>query len=276
MPELPEVETIVRGLGPLLEGRILAAVHVRRPDLRLPLPRELGPRLEGRRVTNIGRRAKYILIHLDSAEVLLCHLGMTGRISVIRDGSAPLAVHDHVIMVTDDGQQVRFNDARRFGVIDLVEAAGVSGHKLLRDLGPEPLGEDFDGPTLARLLADRRTSLKAALVDQRVVAGLGNIYACESLFFAGLSPRRLAYTVRGGRAARLAQAVRHVLTRAIEAGGSTLRDYVQASGELGYFQHQWAVYAREGMPCPLCRCRRGIRRLVQAGRSTFYCASRQR
>ncbi len=288
MPELPEVETVVRGLRPYLEGRRLTRVELRRAGLRLPFPENFAQRLQGRRVTRIGRRAKYILMHLDDGQVLLCHLGMSGRMTVSAaagdgagDGAgAPPGKHDHVILTTDEGCEVRFNDARRFGLMDLVSEAGLATHPLLAGLGPEPLGNDFNGPELARRLAGKRSPIKAALLDQRVVAGLGNIYVCESLFFAGLSPRRKAYTVQGGRAERLVHAVRDVLGRAIAAGGSSLRDYVQASGELGYFQHSWAVYGREGARCPGCDCdpatTGGVRRIVQSNRSTFYCAVRQR
>jgi formamidopyrimidine-DNA glycosylase len=280
MPELPEVETVVRGLRPCLEGRRLARVQQRRADLRFPFPENFAARLEGRRVDRIGRRAKYILMHLDDGQVLLCHLGMTGRMTVTTATETPLDKHDHVILTTEEGREVRFNDARRFGIMDLVPEAGLDAHPLLAGLGPEPLGNDFNGPELARRLAGKRSPIKAALLDQRVVAGLGNIYVCESLFFARLSPRRKAYTVQGGRAERLAHAVREVLGRAIEAGGSSLRDYVQVSGELGYFQHSWAVYGREGAPCPGCDCdpaaSGGVRRMVQSNRSTFYCAMRQR
>jgi formamidopyrimidine-DNA glycosylase len=219
-------------------------------------------------------------MHLDDGQVLLCHLGMSGRMTVSNGADAPWDRHDHVILTTEEGREVRFNDARRFGIMDLVPEAELASHPLLAGLGPEPLGNDFNGPELARRLAGKRSPIKAALLDQRVVAGLGNIYVCESLFVAGLSPRRKAYTIQGGRAERLAQAVRSVLDRAIAAGGSSLRDYVQASGELGYFQHSWAVYDREGAPCPGCECdlvaTGGIRRIVQSNRSTFYCAMRQR
>ncbi|MFQ6017981.1 MAG: bifunctional DNA-formamidopyrimidine glycosylase/DNA-(apurinic or apyrimidinic site) lyase [Kiloniellaceae bacterium] len=280
MPELPEVETVVRGLRPRLEGRRLARVQQRRADLRFALPDNFADRLEGRRVLRVGRRGKYILVHLDDGQVLLCHLGMSGSLVVSAEIDGAPGPHDHVILQTDQGCEIRFNDARRFGMMDLVDGAGLATHWLLKDLGPEPLGNDFNGPELARRLAGKRTPIKAALVDQRIVAGLGNIYACESLFFAGLSPRRRAYTVQGGRAARLARAVRGVLIRAIEAGGSSLRDYVQASGELGYFQHHWAVYGREAEACPGCTCDRaatgGIRRIVQSNRATFYCGTRQR
>lgn len=282
MPELPEVETVVRGLRPRLEGVRLTGVAQRRADLRQPLPERFAARLLGRRVIKIDRRAKYILVYLDDDQVLLCHLGMSGRLVLLgaSEARATPGPHDHVILTTDRGDELRFNDARRFGLLDLVAADGLDGHRLLSDLGPEPLGNEFSGPVLARRLAGKRTPIKAALLDQRVVAGLGNIYVSESLFFAGLSPRRGAHSVQGGRAERLARAIRDVLLRAIEAGGSSLRDYVQASGELGYFQHAWAVYGREGQPCPGCTCDcaggGGIRRIVQSNRATFYCGTRQR
>ena len=290
MPELPEVETVCRGLRPVLEGRRLSRVAQRRPDLRFPFPPDLPKRLEGRRIARIARRAKYILIYLEPAgakenaeeEVLLCHLGMSGRMTLCSAPFAPFEKHDHLVLETEDGGQVRFNDARRFGFVDLFSASTQDRHPMLKDLGPEPLGNAFNGPALAAALKGKRTPIKAALLDQRVVAGLGNIYVCEALFDAGLSPRRQAYTVQGSRADRLAAAVRQVLLRAIEAGGSSLRDYVQASGELGYFQHQWSVYGKEGERCPRCDgdggaktpCRIG--RIVQSGRSTFYCGRCQR
>lgn len=280
MPELPEVETVVRGLRPKLEGRVLAEVEQRCESLRFPLPAGFARRLRGRRVLRIDRRAKYILARLDGGEVLLCHLGMSGRMVVTKAPDRPLDKHDHVVFTTEAGDQVRFNDARRFGVMDLVDEGRLWQHRLLRDLGPEPLGNAFNGPALAAALSGRRTPIKAALLDQKVVAGLGNIYACEALYTAGLSPRRQAYTVQGRRAERLATAIREVLGRAIDAGGSSLRDYVQADGELGYFQHHWAVYDRAGEPCPDCDCAPdhggGIRRMVQSNRSTFYCPRRQR
>lgn len=283
MPELPEVETIVRGLRGRLEGRRLVAVAQNRADLRVPFPQDFAARLRGRRIERIARRAKYILVTLDGGLVLLCHLGMSGRMTLLSRAEAaavPRGPHDHIVLCTDSGDELRYCDPRRFGIMDLVEAARLERHPLLAHLGPEPLGNGFSGPALAARLAYKRTPIKAALMDQRVVAGLGNIYVCESLFFAGLSPRRTALTVQAGRAERLARAIRLVLTRAIEAGGSSLRDYVQASGELGYFQHEWAVYGREGAACPDCTCRveatGGVRRIVQANRSTFYCGTRQR
>jgi formamidopyrimidine-DNA glycosylase len=278
MPELPEVETVVRGLRPKLEGQRLDRVEQRRPDLRFPLPENFARRLTGRRVDRIVRRAKYMLLHLDDGSVLLCHLGMSGRMTIVEQVPGaerlPLDRHDHVIFTTGAGTEIRFNDARRFGIMDLIAEAALEAHPLLRALGPEPLGNDFNGPALAAALKGKRTPIKAALLDQQVVAGLGNIYVCEALFFAGLSPRRLAYTVQGNRAEKLAAAVRQVLTRAIEAGGSSLRDYVQASGELGYFQHEWAAYGREGEACRGCGA--AIKRVVQSGRSTFYCGTCQR
>jgi formamidopyrimidine-DNA glycosylase len=283
MPELPEVETVVRGLALRLEGRRLKRVIQRRPDLRFPLPERFAKRLEGRRVDRVARRAKFFLLHLDGDDVLIGHLGMSGRMIA---GPAPLVdfeAHDHVVFETDDGTAIRFNDARRFGFMDLVARAELDRHPLLANLGPEPLGNGFSGPVLAAALKGKSTPIKAALLDQRVVAGLGNIYVSESLFWAGLSPRRLARTVQGDRAERLVQAIRRVLTEAIAAGGSSLRDFVQTDGELGYFQHRWAVYDRMGKPCPGCDCAAaqaqggpGIKRIQQSGRSTFFCPRRQR
>ncbi len=280
MPELPEVETVCRGLAPHLEGRTLVCVQQRRPNLRFPFPPRFCERLTGRRVETVRRRAKYILIHLDDGTVLIAHLGMSGRMIITPEAPPAYGAHDHVVFETDAGTVVTFNDARRFGLMDLATADTVSDHPLLRTLGPEPLGNEFSGPVLAERLAGRMTSIKAALLDQTVVAGLGNIYVSEALFLSRLSPKRIAATVTGARADRLATAIREVLGRAIEAGGSSLRDYRQASGELGYFQHQFSVYDREGQPCPGCNCdvarTGGIRRIVQAGRSTFYCPQRQR
>ncbi|MCC7273936.1 MAG: bifunctional DNA-formamidopyrimidine glycosylase/DNA-(apurinic or apyrimidinic site) lyase [Alphaproteobacteria bacterium] len=278
MPELPEVETVVRGLERAMTGRRIVRVEMNRPDLRAPMPPDLVARLEGRLVEGVRRRAKYILVDLDDGTVVIAHLGMSGRITISAPGAAPNRrdPHDHVVLHLDDGTVLRFNDARRFGRIDLSDRVGLARHPLLSGIGPEPLDPAFDGPALAAALAGRRTPIKAALLDQRVVAGIGNIYACEALHIAGLSPRRLALTVAGGRAERLVAAIRDVLTRAIAAGGSSLRDYVQASGELGYFQHDWVVYGREGEPCRRCGAGHAVRRMAQAGRSTFYCARCQR
>ena len=276
MPELPEVETVCRGLAPHLVGRQFAAVEQRTEKLRIPLPERFAERLTGRRVTEIGRRAKYILVHLDNGAVMLVHLGMSGRMVVHGDPPPAPARHDHVVFRTDAGDTIVFNDARRFGLITLTTAGELDSHPLLADLGVDPLDDALSGATLAPLLKGKKTPIKAALIDQRVIAGIGNIYASEILFRAGLSPRRSAHTVAGGRAERLAQAIPAVLREAIEAGGTSLRDYVQASGELGYFQHRFAVYDREGEPCPGCDCAGGVRRIVQSNRSTFYCPRRQR
>lgn len=275
MPELPEVETVCRGLAVELDGRVLAHVEARRKNLRVPLPKDFAKRLSGRRVLTIRRRAKYILIYLDGGLVLIVHLGMSGRMIVVKDAKMPFDKHDHVVFTTDTGTSIRYNDARRFGLMTLAMESELAGHPLLAGIGPEPLGNDFNGPILAERLAGKNTPIKSALLDQTVVAGVGNIYACEALFFAGISPRRLARTIRGERAERLARAIRDVLTRAIAAGGSSLRDHVQPSGELGYFQHAWAVYGREGERCLGCDCAGAIKRMVQANRSTFYCATRQ-
>jgi formamidopyrimidine-DNA glycosylase len=277
MPELPEVETVCRGLSATLAGRRLRRILARRPDLRVPLPKQLNRRLAGRRILAIDRRAKYILIHFESGPVLIAHLGMSGRM-VIGNGTPP-GPHDHVIFETEDGTEVRFHDHRRFGLLLLSSERDWRRHPLIRALGPEPLDPAFDGPVLAKALAGKRTPIKAALLDQKTVAGLGNIYVCEALHRAGISPRRLALSCVGARAERLVGAIRTVLEEAIAAGGSSLRDHLQPSGELGYFQHRWSAYGREGEPCRLCAARGRktvIRRIVQGGRSSFFCPSCQR
>ena len=275
MPELPEVETVRRGLALRMSGRRIVRAELRRPDLRRPFPPMLAERRDGAQIGGLARRGKYILIELDETGLLLLHLGMSGRITAGGPGDTD-AKHDHVVLTLDDGTDVRLKDARRFGVLDYLRRGEEASHPLLAGMGPEPLEPGFDGTYLARALAGKMTPIKSALLDQRIVAGLGNIYVCEALYRAGVSPRRLAATVSGGRAARLASAIREVLGEAIEAGGSSLRDYVQANGELGYFQHRWAVYGREGEPCPGCTCAEGVRRITQAGRSTFFCAKTQR
>jgi len=280
MPELPEVETVRRGLAERMTGRRIVAVEQRAPALRLPFPEGFADRLAGRRVLGLRRRAKYILVDLDDGWVMLLHLGMSGRIVMTAaddaGGGAPPGPHDHLILGMEDGLRVVFNDARRFGVVTLARAEALADHPLLAALGPEPLEPGFDGALLAERLAGRRTAIKAALLDQRRIAGVGNIYASEALFRARLSPRRKAATIRGARADRLASALRAVLAEAVEAGGSSLRDYVQASGELGYFQHRFAVYDRAGAPCPRCGEGAPIRRIVQGARATFYCPRCQR
>lgn len=278
MPELPEVETVMRGLRARLEGRVIRRAEVRRPDLRWPLPANLAERLTGAQVLGFRRRAKYMLMRLaprdggDGTSVLL-HLGMSGRMLIRQRGSNAATLHEHVELETDDGWLVGFVDPRRFGSIDLVPTAAEDAHRLLAGLGPEPLDGAFDGAMLARALAGRRTPIKAALLDQRVVAGLGNIYVCEAMHRAGIAPSRPAADVTGAQAVRLASEIKATLAEAIAAGGSSLRDYVQPDGELGYFQHAWRVYGREGERCQDCPgppCP-GVARVVQSGRSTFYC-----
>ena len=275
MPELPEVETVRRGLALKMTGRKIIAAELRRQDLRRPFPPMLARTLTGAAIGKLTRRGKYILIELDDNGTLLLHLGMSGRITA-GPADVPHAPHDHVVLTLDDGTVVRFNDARRFGLLDYMRRGEEAAHPLLADMGPEPLEPGFDGKYLARRLAGKMTPIKAALLDQKIVAGLGNIYVCEALYRAGISPRRLAATVTGVRAGKLATAIKATLSDAIKAGGSSLRDYVQADGELGYFQHQWAVYGHEGEPCPGCTCKEGVRRIVQSGRSTFFCAKKQR
>ena len=274
VPELPEVETIRNGLAKVLEGRKCKAVLVRRGDLRRPLPNKFAEKVKGRVFTRICRRAKYLLFHLEDDTVVLAHLGMSGRM-VLGARSKP-ARHDHVVFDFEGGVRLSFNDPRRFGLIDLSEIDQINRHPLIRTLGPEPLAHDFDGPLLATILSGRRASIKALLMDQKIVAGLGNIYACESLFLARVSPRRSGASVAGVRAERLAGAIREVLKAAIAAGGSSLRDYVQADGELGYFQHRFKVYGRAGEACASGVPDHFVRRLVQSNRSTFYCPLCQR
>jgi formamidopyrimidine-DNA glycosylase len=271
MPELPEVETITRALAARLRGRRIAAVVQRRPDLRFPLPERLSERLVGRRLLGFTRRAKYILGHLDDQHSLLLHLGMSGRL--LFDGP-PAGPHEHLTFHFDDASRLRFVDPRRFGMLDLTPTPRLEAHPRLVGLGLEPLDEAFDGPALAAALAGRQSALKLALMDQRLVVGVGNIYACESLFRARLSPRRRAGDLRTREAARLAGAIRAVLNEAIDAGGSSLRDYVQTDGELGFFQDHFAVYGLSGQPCRTCG--QPIHRIAQANRATFYCARCQR
>ncbi len=291
MPELPEVETVRKGLAPAVEGHVLARVNAKRADLRIAFPVRFAERLHGRRVMRLRRRAKYLLLDLDSKESLIVHLGMSGRLT-IHGFDAPLrpgrfhnktpedgsgnGKHDHVVFETDEGTRIVFTDHRRFGLMTLLNTDALDEDALFKGLGPEPLDEAFTPAVLSAALRSKKTPIKSALLDQRVVAGLGNIYVCEALFRARISPKRLARSVAGVRAARLVPAIKAVLKDAIEAGGSSLRDYARADGELGDFQHRFAVYDREGMPCPAKGCRGKIKRIVQSGRSTFYCPSCQR
>lgn len=297
MPELPEVETVRRGLAPVMEEATIVRAEIRRPDLRFPFPERFAQALEGRRIIAMARRAKYLLIHLDSGSVVIAHLGMSGSYRIETGDTAEMlgvfhhernrdSVHDHVVfhLERDDGSRFRviYNDPRRFGFLLLTDEASLADHAALSGLGLEPTGNALDGAALAALFRDRRTPLKAALLDQRLIAGLGNIYVCEALWRARLSPLRAAGTLAtktgkpGVRADRLAQSIRAVIAEAIAAGGSSLRDHRQADGTLGYFQHSFSVYDREGQPCPTPGCRHAVQRIVQSGRSTFYCPACQR
>ncbi|MCC5964749.1 MAG: bifunctional DNA-formamidopyrimidine glycosylase/DNA-(apurinic or apyrimidinic site) lyase [Natronohydrobacter sp.] len=287
MPELPEVETVRRGLVAAMEGQVIARAELRRGDLRWPFPPDMAARLTAARVTQLRRRSKYLLVDLDRGESLIIHLGMSGRM-VISGLDAPhvpgqfhhdhpaIEKHDHVIFHMEQGARVTFNDPRRFGAMDLCATDQLDRHPLLASIGPEPLGNGFHADYLATRLAGRKTPIKAALLDQRIVAGLGNIYVCEALFRAGIHPERLAGQINGVQIAALTDEIRATLLEAIEAGGSSLRDYRQANGELGYFQHAFRVYGREGAPCVTPDCPETVRRIVQSGRSTFYCPSCQR
>jgi formamidopyrimidine-DNA glycosylase len=279
MPELPEVETVMRGLQSRLEGRRIVSAVAHRPDLRWKLPVDLAQRLTGARVIGFRRRGKYILMRLEGGSTVLLHLGMSGRMVLTPVRPNQPVLHEHLVLETDDGWRVGFVDPRRFGSVDLVPTAHEERHRLLAELGPEPLEPAFTMASLSASLAGKRTPIKAALLDQKVVAGLGNIYVCEALFRAKLSPLRSAHTVPGTRAARLVPAIQDTLREAIAAGGSSLRDYVQPDGELGYFQHAWKVYGHEGEPCERCPGKPacpGVRRITQSARSTFYCSRTQR
>ena len=269
MPELPEVETTVRGLAPVLEGQVIKRVVLRRPDLRRPMPEDLGQRLTGARVTGLGRRAKYGLIATDRGDTLVFHLGMSGR---WRIDPSDLATHDHVLIDTDR-HRLALNDARRFGSLDLLRSDALADWSVFRAIGPEPLGPDFTAAHLARALEGRMASIKLMLLDQRIVAGLGNIYVCEALHVAGIKPSRPAGTVSRAKLEKLVPAIRDVLGAAILAGGSTLRDYARPDGELGYFAKQWRVYGREA---EVCACGGTVERYAEGGRSTFWCPRCQR
>ena len=285
MPELPEVETVRLGLAPVLEGRVLTDVETRRGNLRIPFPPDFVGRTRGRTVKALRRRAKYLLADLDSGETLVIHLGMSGRMSVYAEGKqrrlgnyvynpapdgAGSGKHDHVVFETDAPARIVFNDHRRFGLMTLVATAKLEEDKLFRDVGIEPLSPKFNAAYLAKQLDGKKTPIKSALLDQRVVAGLGNIYVCEALFRSGISPKRLAGSVKPEKIAALVAAIKKVLKDAIAAGGSTLRDHAQATGDPGGFQHHFLVYGREGKPCKL-GCPGTVKRIVQSGRSTFYC-----
>jgi formamidopyrimidine-DNA glycosylase len=283
MPELPEVETVRRGLEPVMTGQTITQAAVNRPDLRWPFPPRMAERLTGAQVTGLRRRSKYILADLSTGESLLIHLGMSGRILIsgamrgdfYHDHPAP-AKHDHVVLNMDNGARITFNDARRFGAMDLLDTALGDAHPLLAKIGPEPFGNAFNETYLAQALHSRKTPIKTALLDQHVVAGLGNIYVCEVLYRAGLHPAHPANELPAKSVAGLVPIIRDVLTEAIEAGGSSLRDYRQADGELGYFQHRFRTYGRENEQCTTKGCNSTIKRIVQSGRSTFFCPKCQR
>ncbi len=293
MPEIPEVETVRRGLQPVMEGFLIAKAEARRKDLRFPFQKDFIARLQGQTVTGLGRRAKYLMADLGSGDVLLMHLGMSGSFRVVANEGTQSPgqfhhprsedrVHDHVVFHMSSGASVVFNDPRRFGYMKIIARHALEHEPLLKGLGPEPLGNEFDATMLARACADKKTSLKAALLDQRVVAGLGNIYVCEALFRSQLSPRRSAATLATKKneptdhAKRLVTAIHGVLNQAIKAGGSSLRDHRQTSGELGYFQHSFQVYGREGEKCQTAKCSGIVKRFTQNGRSTFWCPKCQK
>jgi formamidopyrimidine-DNA glycosylase len=293
MPELPEVETVRRGLQPVMEGSKIVKAEARRADLRFPFQKDFLARLTGQTVTGLGRRAKYLMADLGSGDVLLMHLGMSGSFRVVKDDEAEVPgqfhhpraedrAHDHVVFHMSSGASVVFNDPRRFGYMKIIARKALDEEPLLKGLGPEPLGNEFDAAMLASSCANKKTSLKAALLDQRVVAGLGNIYVCEALYRSQLSPRRLAATLATKKAEptdhakRLVNAIHAVLNQAIKAGGSSLRDHRQTSGELGYFQHSFQVYDREGEKCQTAKCGGIVKRFTQNGRSTFWCPKCQK
>ncbi|MGD1955817.1 MAG: bifunctional DNA-formamidopyrimidine glycosylase/DNA-(apurinic or apyrimidinic site) lyase [Sphingomonadales bacterium] len=277
MPELPEVETVCRGLAGALTGKRLTRVLQRRPDMRFPFPEGLSQMMTGQRVKHVRRRAKYGLIDLSNDQTVIFHLGMSGRMRIeAKQDEESLGKHDHLYVACEDGISVAFNDPRRFGFVDLSATDALSENRFLRDLGPDPLDDAFSSASLSEALAGKATPIKSALLDQRVVAGLGNIYVCEALFESGISPKRLARSVPGRRAERLVPAIKSVLARAIKRGGSTLRDYVHVDGQLGYFQHDFQVYGREGELCKTPGCGHLVKRIVQSGRSTFFCSHCQR
>lgn len=273
MPELPEVETVMRGLASQLEGKRIERVETLREGLRFPFPERLSEVLEGTKITGLTRRAKYILCQLENDWQLLLHLGMSGKILVYPEPREQLQKHDHFLMWLEGGTEIAFNDARRFGIVDLIATEAASNHPLLNHLGPEPLSEAFDADYLHQQFQKRNMAIKPALMDAKLVVGVGNIYASEALFSAHIAPTRKANTVSKKQCEKLVSSIREVLKAAILSGGSTLRDYVRSSGDVGYFQHQFKVYGREKEPCFTCAT--PIDRIVQTGRSTFFCAQCQ-
>ncbi len=275
MPELPEVETVMRGLMPAMENRKIMRADVRREGLRWPFPPLFANRLSGARVEGMHRRAKFILMALDSGESLLVHLGMSGKVTIDDSGVLAPGKHDHVVLDMENGIRILFNDPRRFGMLDLLDSQNPEAHKMLATLGPEPLGNRFDASYLEQKLKGRKSPIKSSLLDQRIIAGLGNIYVCEALWRAGINPLSSSGSLNPAQLSSLTGHIRNVLSEAIRAGGSSLKDYRQANGELGYFQHNFAVYGREGEPCRKPGCLGKIARIVQSGRSSFYCPTCQ-
>ena len=276
MPELPEVETVRRGLAPAMEGYVLVRVQMYRPNLRYPFPDGFGQRLIGKTVKSIGRRAKFLLITLDDGTVLITHLGMSGSFRIYEATPPPLDKHDHVVFNVSNGFEIRFNDPRRFGFMDLITKDEIAKYPMLSKIGPEPVHPGLSGPELIERLKGKSASIKATLLDQSVIAGIGNIYASESLFLAGISPKRKASSVQGKQAEKLAKAINEVLLKAIEVGGSSLNDHRQTSGELGYFQHSFKVYGQVGKPCSFCGPDFLIKKTIQSGRSSFFCSRCQK
>lgn len=281
MPELPEVETVCKGMEKAMKGRVIMHLEQRRKDLRVPFPDNFAHEVEGLEVLQIKRRAKYILMRLENSKTMILHLGMSGKILLVPSNeNYEIKKHDHLILALDDDSKMVFNDARRFGMVMLTHEDELETHKAFRDMGPEPLGDGFSGAILFDSLENKKTTIKAALMDQRIVAGLGNIYVCEALFYAGIDPARIANTLSVNESEKLVQVILGVLRKAIKAGGSTLKDYQQVDGSLGYFQHQFAVYDKEAQACPDCSCdvskTGGVKKITQAGRSTYYCPQKQK
>ncbi|WP_417462369.1 bifunctional DNA-formamidopyrimidine glycosylase/DNA-(apurinic or apyrimidinic site) lyase [Kordiimonas sp.] len=277
MPELPEVETVRRGLAPVLEGVVIKSAVARRPDLRIPIPLDFSARLTDNKVERLTRRSKYILIECTDGLIVILHLGMSGRVTITPAGAdvPEPGKHDHIILATERGDHIFYNDTRRFGMVTFTTSEDMATHPLIKNIGPEPLGNAFNTDVLNDGLTGRKSSIKAALLDQKLVAGLGNIYVCEALWRAGIHPARTAHSVTGEGASRLVPVIRDVLNEAIEAGGSTLKDYARTDGELGYFQHSFKAYGREGEGCSKPGCGGTVERIVQQGRSSFFCGTCQ-
>ena len=274
MPELPEVETIVRGLRNHLIGFTINSIDLQRKDLRFPIPKSLNKSLNGKKIIDIVRRGKYIIINNEDKQTILLHLGMTGRIK-IRPINTKKVKHDHIIIKLNSNQEIVFNDSRRFGMVDYIDKIDYRNHKWIKFLGPEPLGSLFSDNYITTYLSKSKSPIKNVLLNQKFVAGIGNIYACEALYLAGISPNRIANSISRNRSKKLALAIKQVLNKAIELGGCSIKDYVQASGEIGYFQQELNVYGKYGKKCTLCICNSSIKKIKQSGRSAFFCSKKQ-